>query len=164
MEEWRNIFGWEDLYQISSLGRVRSLRSGNLLKPFLTAGYSSIALCRGGKQITTYIHRLVCETWHGAPETGEEVGHRDNNHTNCRFENLRWISRTDNLYDQICHGTKRRGNQLEFTKVPDAKISMIRSSTRTQQSLADEFGVSRSLIGLIRQGARRAIAPQERAW
>ena len=67
-EEWRDIEGYEGLYQVSNLGRVKSLNyrgcKGNIsiLKPRLTKkGYETINLCKDGKVKNVKIHRLVAK-------------------------------------------------------------------------------------------------------
>lgn len=173
MEEWRNISGWEGLYQVSNLGRVRSLpgfynalrkgtpaqvsKPGRVLKPYLAVGYPMITLCREGEETKMYIHRLVCEAWHGMPKSGEEVAHNDGTRMNNDPRNLRWVSRLENNLDKVRHCTQKRHEQLWFTKIPEAIVEIIRfDRTKTSKQWANELGVSRSLIGMIRQGTRRS--------
>ena len=61
-EEWKNIKGYEGLYKISNLGRVKNLKTNKILKLKLRKdGYTQVTLYKKGKQESKYVHRLVCE-------------------------------------------------------------------------------------------------------
>lgn len=100
MEEiWKDIEGYDGDYQVSSLGRVKSLKNGKerILKPYkLNTGYLSINLCKNGKKKASRINRLVAEAFLPNPENLPEVDHLNDNRTDNRAENLQWISRVEN--------------------------------------------------------------------
>jgi hypothetical protein len=59
-EQWKDIKDYEDLYEVSTHGRVRSKRKGVIMKwADNGAGYMNVSLCRNGKLVKKYIHRLV---------------------------------------------------------------------------------------------------------
>ena len=112
MEEiWKDIIGYEGLYQISNFGNVRSVerkdrfnrkQGGFLLKQGKTKGYYKVELCKEGKVKSFYIHKLVAEAFIPNPNNLPEVGHKDelnlynSNECNNNVNNLYWTSSVDN--------------------------------------------------------------------
>ena len=97
-EVWKDIQGYEGLYQISSLGNVKSLnynRTGKecILKYGInTNGYLIVVLSKNGKGKTFAIHRLVAQAFIENPENLPCVNHKDENKTNNCVNNLEWCS------------------------------------------------------------------------
>lgn len=95
-EIWKDIEGYEGLYQVSSLGRVRrvkSLKIGKILKPCKNLkGYCIVVLSKNGKHKTLTIHRLVAQTFIPNPDKLPCVNHKDEDKTNNRVENLEWCT------------------------------------------------------------------------
>lgn len=104
-ESWCDIEGYEGCYQISNLGRVRSVDrtvkgnkcifafKGKILSPKThRAGYLVVCLCKNRKQKMYYIHRLVAEAFIPNPDSLPQVNHKDENKTNNRLDNLEWCS------------------------------------------------------------------------
>ncbi|MBF6254453.1 HNH endonuclease [Nocardia farcinica] len=107
-EQWRPIAGYEDLYEVSNQGRVRSLYwpTPRVLKPGVTsAGYLLVALHKDGRQTSFHVHRLVLETFAGPPPVGTECCHGPGGPTDNRLTNLRWDTSTENNLDQVRDGT-----------------------------------------------------------
>ena len=95
MEVWKDIKGYEGIYQISSCGRVRSLhyKKNKILK--LTQdkyGYYQINLCKNNKVKNLKVHRLVAEAFIDNPNNYPEVNHKDENKTNNKIDNLEWCT------------------------------------------------------------------------
>ena len=114
-EEWRDVAGYEGLYQVSSEGHVKSLErkvpkwdgertvKERILKPRTDHyGYLLVSLCAGGKSKTLKVHRLVCEAFHDNPENKLDVNHINENKTDNRACNLEWSTRKKNCN----HGTR----------------------------------------------------------
>jgi ribosomal protein L15 len=133
MENWKDIQGYEGRYQVSNLGRVRSLdkesicvekkssvreprtfimkTKGRIMKPSYRDGYLRVQLGRYGG--TYFIHRLVAQAFIPNPENKEQVNHinliRDDN----RVENLEWTTASEN----VIHGHYTRKYQVHEIKV-----------------------------------------------
>ena len=95
IEEWRDIRGYEGLYQVSNLGRVKSIprekTKGGILKPLKdTTGYLSVNLYKNGKIKRCKIHRLVANNF-------LEVNHKDGNKLNNNLSNLEYVTRSQNI-------------------------------------------------------------------
>ena len=102
-EVWKNIEGYEKLYQISNFGRVKSLnynRTGKekILKPSKDKdGYLHVGLCKNGKAKFFRVHRLVCSAFLENPENLPQVNHKDENKENNHVDNLEWVSPKENI-------------------------------------------------------------------
>jgi len=120
-EIWKDVVGYEGLYQVSNLGRVRSLDryielsnqyklhkrfvKGKLLNPSLnTYGYPHVGLIKDKKQKTVVVHRLVAEAFLDNPLNKKEVNHIDENKENAKLSNLEWATRIENNN----HGTRNQ--------------------------------------------------------
>ena len=108
-EEYRDIKGWEGLYQVSNLGNVKSLertiRNGRgyykIPERILKAGtnkqgYLQVHLYREGKRKSCRIHRLVADAFLENPNNLPEVNHKDEDKENNKAENLEWCSHSYN--------------------------------------------------------------------
>lgn len=87
--EWKWVKGFETRYCISSDGRVRNFRQGNLLSPCLDSGGYLVTKCGGGSSMIK-IHRSVAEHFIPNPDDMPYVGFKDGNKLNCSVENLFW--------------------------------------------------------------------------
>ena len=113
METWKAISGYEGLYQVSNLGRVKSFKHGKekILKPQKTrCGYLRVCLCKDCHTKRLLVHRLVADAFVPNPQGLETVNHKDEVKNNNTASNLEWMSKKDNLN----YGTrnKRVGESL----------------------------------------------------
>lgn len=108
-EEWRPIVGYEALYDISSLGRVRNARTGLVRKPWLGGHYPSVTLKKDGVAKTQFLHRFVAAAFLGPkPELGGErvdICHNDGDAFNNRADNLRYDTHRNNQRQMVADGT-----------------------------------------------------------
>lgn len=106
-ELWKPIKGYEGIYEISSLGRVKSLpRKYRKTEKFLSTrpdkkGYHRAALTKNGKARERKVHQLVLEAFVGPRPKGTQACHWDDDRTNNSVENLRWGTPSENLYDRV---------------------------------------------------------------
>lgn len=98
-EIWRDIKDYENLYQVSNLGNVKSLRNGKILKPSMTTKkeYFGVSLCKNGKPKRFVIHRLVAIAFIDNPLNYPVVNHKDNDKTNNNVSNLEWCDQSYNV-------------------------------------------------------------------
>jgi len=118
VEEWKDVVGFEGSYQVSNLGRVKSVhrkvkvgkgwqsvRERILKSQTLPKGYKQLILRKDGKHHAKYPHRLVLEAFIGPNPVGMECCHDDGNPANNRLDNLRWDTPESNNADKLRHGT-----------------------------------------------------------
>lgn len=104
MEEvWKPVKGYEGLYEVSSLGRVRSVKRNLVMHPHPRRhGYLAVMLYgKGGHKTRNFkqfsVHRLVAEAFIPNPDNLPEVNHKDECKTNNCAENLEWVTRLENV-------------------------------------------------------------------
>ena len=101
MEIWKDVVGYEGLYEVSNLGNIKNAK-GRILKPLVRKhGYLGIQLRgKGGNERgfkTFSIHRLVAKAFIPNPENKPEVNHIDENKTNNQANNLEWVTHKENM-------------------------------------------------------------------
>ena len=104
-EIWKDIKGYEGLYQVSNLGNIRNLHNARKLqdkstikKQQLTAkGYMRVPLYNGNKCKHYMVHRLVYEAFKGKIKRGYEINHKDYDRTNNNIDNLEEMTHSDNI-------------------------------------------------------------------
>lgn len=103
METWKDISGYEGIYEVSDLGRVRSLVQRNRWKPGILKpqkhryGYLYVNLCKDGKVKGMKVHRLVAQAFIPNPNNLPQVNHKDENPQNNAASNLEWCSARYNI-------------------------------------------------------------------
>lgn len=167
IEKWLPVVGHEGSYEVSNLGRVRSLdrvisikqppwtrrKKGVLLKPGKKkSGHVSVVLGRefGSKDV----HVLVAEAFLGPKPDGMECLHWDDNPENNTDTNLRWGTRRQNLHDAIRTGKKPVGEDWWISKLKNEDIPIIRSlfGKKSYEEIGRIYGVSGSAIRQIKNG------------
>lgn len=111
IEQWKDIEGYEGLYQVSNLGNVKSLNRTSIkegrdyrvkekiLKTFLcSSGYPTVVLSNNGKKETLMVHRLVALHFIPNPHKYEQINHKDENKNNNNVDNLEWCTQDYNLH------------------------------------------------------------------
>lgn len=165
IEEWRPIRGYEGYYEVSNLGRVRSLpreivrttgaverRAGRVMKQHTAGkGYLFISLRRHGIKEQRYAHRVVAEAFIPG-DTSLHVNHLDCNKTNNRADNLEWATPKANSQHAAANGrvvlpaettlaifNPKKAKKLTATAVEDIRLRAAQGETR--RSLADRYGL-----------------------
>ena len=101
MEIWKDIPGYEGIYQVSNWGNVRNINyrgtgSVKLLTPTLSVGYPRVGLSKNGGVRGFHVHRLVGLAFIPNPHGYDCINHKDENRTNNRVENLEWCTKAYN--------------------------------------------------------------------
>lgn len=167
-EEWRDVVGFEGAYQVSDLGRVRSLdriqvnslgharslRGRVLVSVPTSRGYRCTKL---GVKKWLAIHVAVCAAFYGPkPTAAHEVAHSDSDPSNNRADNLSWKLHVDNLADREALGRVPRGESHGSAKLDNAMVATIRRRTAAgelHRVIALDYAVTRNTVSDI--GARR---------
>ncbi len=165
-EVWIPACGWIGLYEVSNLGRVRSvaraartslgIRSygGGLLTPIQRKnGYLVVNLTSASRRKQELVHRLVIRSFSGDGEPDQEVCHCDGDRKNNAISNLRWDTRSGNHADKKKHGTWQGGENNPARKLSESQVRYIRSSGKGPTALADELGFSKGCIEKALYGA-----------
>lgn len=169
-ECWRDAPGFDGIYEVSNLGRMR--RSplspgpgipGRILsvRANKRTGYLQVMLRRARKVYCRDVHVLVCEAFHGPrPTSRHEVGHLDADRANAHAHNLRWMTPSENLRQAYADGRRvagsvgRRGARHYAARLTEDNVREIRSRYRRGNGplLGTEFGVSSSAIRAAASG------------
>ena len=165
-EIWKDIEGYEGRYQVSNLGRVRSLslgkiakfrreHEGRVLKPYLTRyGYYLVDLYYDTKKKRHYlVHRLVAQAFIPNPDNLPQINHKNEQKTDNRVENLEWC---DNDYN-IHYGTgiaRRSISQQKQIEQIDMQGNVVAVHDGIVKA-SEATGISRSNIGKCCKGKSR---------
>lgn len=177
-EVWKPIKGFEGLYEVSNMGRVKSLdRAYNLPIEYFPGGkalkkgriisgnkgdkhYQQVALFdRQGKKKYASIHRLVAEAFIPNPEGKKQVNHIDGNKQNNNVSNLEWVTPSENIIHSYNTGLNTHyGEKSPRSKLTHEQVCEIRNTYIKGRrgygwkALADKYGVSKRTIGSIITG------------
>lgn len=136
METWKNIQGWEGIYQVSNFGRLKSFKShpkGRILSNTnKKGGYFSVVLCYKDKRRYVRMHRLVAEAFLPNYENKPEVNHKDGNKQNNHVDNLEWVTHSENLSHSTAVNPERVEGMIFYNKV-------LRPKPIIQKSLSGEI-------------------------
>lgn len=164
-EEWRDIEGYEGCYQVSSLGRVKSLHrastqsdgtlrthSETILKPSITQTRCAIVMLRSdGKPKPFMVHRLVAKAFLDNPDNLEQVDHINSIRTDNRASNLRWCSRRENMR----HCTEFRGMKRLADDEPHDEQTLDEIDGEEWRDIPDTDGIYQvSNLGRVRSKDR----------
>lgn len=164
-EQWKSVVGYEGMYEVSDLGRVRSLsyrRTGNvklMAGSIGRNGYHQVPLYRGAERTPKYVHRLVLEAFVGPCPEGMEACHGNGIRADNRLENLRWDALAKNQHDRVRHGTHSRGERSPTAKLSAGAVERIHDLKRTgckQAAIARWLSVSPMTVSLILRRKRWA--------
>lgn len=169
--EWKDIAGYEGLYQVSNTGRIRRLRASTvypalyvLTLKFCGKGkYSCVILCADNVKKHWLVHRLVALAFLGPPPfLGAVINHLNGIRQDNRPENLEWTTHTGNALHAFANGLKiptnvagERNPRAKLT-VSDVKAILSLKGIEGSRKLANRYRVSRSTIQFIHQGKRWA--------
>lgn len=152
-ELWRNIDGYKGVYQVSSLGRIRSFKNKEtrILKQRINSrGYLYINLSENAKYKSYTVHRLVAIAFLG--KSNLTVNHKNGNKLNNTIENLEWITDLDNRKHAKENNLTAKGERNGRHKLTLFSVKLLRykyKNGKSIRSLSREFNISRSVITKI---------------
>lgn len=168
-EVWLEIPGWEGFYEVSSLGRIRSIRrlsrvnsitpdrkrmmGGKVRKlQKIKGGYLRVPLTADGRRESMQVHRAVLLAFKGNPADGQVARHLNGNPSDNRAENLEWGTHLENMEDRQLHGNYENGERHVMARLSDKDALHIYISEELGIDLAEHYGVSPTVISSIRRG------------
>jgi hypothetical protein len=167
-ERWLPAPGWEHTYEVSDLGRVRSI---DRVVPTTTRGnrrvrgkvktvyrfktnYPTVTFYDAERQqpLPVPVHRLVCRAFHGPPPSkAHVVAHWDGNPENNRADNLRWATAKENAEDTQRHG-RRYGQNSKITEDAARAIIAAANSGERPKDIMQRLGLSRHTVYNVCKG------------
>jgi hypothetical protein len=167
IEEWRKIEGWP--YEVSSIGRVRNLK-GHIMATHISKydGRYFITLRNKGKQAYHRVHRLMLTAFVGECPEGMECAHLNGIQTDNRIENLKWVTRKENMAHQYLHGTRIMGERSAQAKLTIEQAIEIKNTYKKRSNfrsnireICKKFNISESVVRNISKGLRWNLAIQK---
>lgn len=154
METWKDIPGYEGLYQVSDFGRVKSLnylRTGTsqLLKPGKNdTGRLIVALYNNGVVKNYQVHILVALAFIGERPKGYDVCHSNGKHQDNRLVNLSYDTKTQNCIDMYRYGGKSPSGKLSLLEVLFIR-RLYETNNYSYRKLGKMFGINNTAVGFI---------------
>jgi hypothetical protein len=165
-EEWKDIMGYENLYQISNFGRIKSLeRIKQIGKYFFhfneiimklqtdSHGYKTVWLHKNGKGKNWKVHILVAKHYIPNPENKPYVNHIESNVTDNRSWMLSWVTPKENSEDAVARNRMTKGEKCHSSKLTEEQILEISKKyiprKYSLQKLANEYGCTKQNIRKI---------------
>ena len=158
---YKSIKGYEGIYEINELGKIRSIDriveckdgsirkyKGKELKPSMyKGGYSNVQLCKNGISKTWGVHRLVAEAFLPNPNNLPEVHHKNHDTNDNRIQNLKWVSKDEQIDNHWRSAqTKVQGTRL---RVVGHGIDKIYNSSKEVER---ELGISNVYVLMVAKG------------
>ncbi|WP_430815185.1 NUMOD4 motif-containing HNH endonuclease [Carboxylicivirga sp. RSCT41] len=156
-EVWKKIKGYEEIYEVSNLGNIKSLKrkvkgkvglrviQERILKPRNSSEYMIVRLSGvNGKWKDHYIHRLVASAFVKNPDNKPQVNHKDGIKSNNHVDNLEWVTRQENLRHCVelgLKGGKKYGKRLSKEEVIDIRL-LVEANEESKTSIAQYFGIT----------------------
>jgi hypothetical protein len=158
VEEFLDIPGYEGMYQVSDLGRIKNIMSNNskkgkTLKPEIAKkGYLKVTLYKNKTRKHFQIHRLVATVFIPNPENKPQVNHKNGIKDDNIESNIEWSTESENVRHAFDNGLNYalKGEKNGYSKLSNEDVLKIRSSSKTGVYLSKEFKVSCAHISRIR--------------
>ena len=155
-EIWKDIQGFEGMYQVSNLGSIRSI----IKKPFLAmvlakdkTGYLSVQFSVKGKKYRHRVHRLVALSFIDNVYGSPVINHKDGDKRNNRVNNLEWTTYRDNAVHAMRIGLSPKGEKSSLSKLKEKDVIDIRRmwklKQKTQGEMAEIFSIDQTTISLV---------------
>lgn len=154
---WKDVVGHEELFMVSSIGHIKSKRTGKILKAHTNkSGYVTIATRvggRSGKNLCLRVHRVVAEAFIPNPKYKAEVNHINGIKSDNNLSNLEWASRQENVDHAVSSGLISPSAKLNSRKLSKEDVSEIFNLSSiggfSQRQISRKFAVHHTTIGRI---------------
>jgi len=158
-EDWKPVVGYEEHYEVSYTGKIKSLRMNRELTP-RPGPYLRVHLCKDKKAKDFYIHRIVAATFLGDCPEGMYVNHLDGNKINNNAGNLEYCTPSENNLHAFRTGLKKptdtRGEKSGMSKLTEAQAREIykraHSGTEMLKDIAEDYPIDKTIVSKIKLG------------
>ena len=158
-EIWKDMPGFEGIYEVSSIGRVATIKNGERFIRRLNkaTGYLSVSRKQrpeDSSQTVAYVHQLIAEAFLGPRPEGHVVRHIDGNKLNNRASNLRYGTPDENIADSVSHGDYKGNSngRAKFTEPGIRAVKMLLELGISTTKIAKATGTSIGTIHAIKMG------------
>lgn len=171
-EVWKDVLGYEGLYQVSNKGNVYSVErvssqgkkcGGRILKlGYNRGGYLKVNLYKDGKMKTKIVHRLVAEAFIPNPNNYPEINHIDEVKDNNNIENLEWCTSKYNSN----HGTRneRARKKVRAVNIKTGEVLSFNSTVEAGRKGYDQGGVSSACRGAYKNSRTKELIGDGRTY
>ncbi len=132
-EKWKDVKGFEGLYEVSDFGNVRNKKTKHLFEVDVTNSYAKVALSKEGKRLKRYVHRIVFESHLGPLVEGYQINHKDFNRLNNHVSNLEQVT----VFENNLHSRDRNFFKIDFKIAKE-----MRSSNLNSRELAELYDLN----------------------
>jgi hypothetical protein len=177
IEEWRDIIGYEGLYQVSNIGRVKTMarlhredrpymKKERLMNPPVnSSGYPQVCLYKGKKGVIQSVHRLVATAFLERKPEDRVINHIDGNKQNNRIDNLEWCTYGHNQAHAIRTGliVLPKGEDAynaRITNLQRLSIPTMYAEGITQRQIARIMGIAQQTVSKIVAKAKNRLLPE----
>ena len=159
MERWRDVKGYEGLYQVSDLGQVKNSK-GQIRKQTLNKnGYLYVNLCKAGKVHNIPVHRLVALAFVETANEGLTVNHKNEVKTDNRACNLEWMTLDDNLRYGTHFQRSRKNRKGKLTGPSHFNYGKLGADSHTHKGKVIGISVDDPLHDIQLKGANMQLLP-----
>lgn len=152
-EEWKDIQGYEGLYQVSNLGRVRSYfrngTKGGIVQQFIINCYPKVHLYKDGESKFFYTHRLVAMAFIPNQENKPQINHINGNKHDNRVVNLEWVTSQENIQHTVNTGLRK------FKKVGQFKNGVLIKEYNNCLQASKQTGIKYPNIWYVLNGRNK---------
>ena len=178
MEEWKDIKGYEGLYQVSNFGRIKSLPRKKFTPtgwPYFTKekilktsidlnGYQGIELFKNGKGKRYLIHRLVAMAFVEGYKKGLQVNHKDEDKSNNFYTNLEWCSRQYNCNYGSRNNKIKNGNSKVIICITTGEIFNSLSDAAKYYGISSISNITSCCKGRQKSTGKHPVTGEKLVW
>lgn len=139
-EIWRNVADYDGEYQVSNTGKVKSLKSGCILRHSIINGYHRVSLYKNSKRKCYMVHRLVAGAFlDNSDDKKTQINHIDGNKSNNNVINLEWCTQTENLIHSFRIGLRKHNKErlIETNRKPVLQLDFNENIIKEWYSMSD---------------------------
>lgn len=150
LEVWKDIDGFDGIYQVSNMGRVRSFKNkkDRILKPrSKRSGYLYVSLYKSGKYIQRGVHGLALRAFTNKSQWKDVPNHKDLDKTNNKLSNLEWMTNSENIQHSV-----NAGNHKSKKLFTDEQVYMFREDYLngiSQEKIAEKYKIDMNTMGWV---------------